>query len=54
MTPMLSSHFSIFGWIFFVLKSLLGIASQWNREKFAFRPQCVVMSIEFNISNVGY
>ena len=35
MTPRLSGHFSIFGLVFFVLKSLLGIAKQWSREKFA-------------------
>ena len=35
MTPRLSGHFSIFGLVFFVLKSLLGIARQWSREKFA-------------------
>ena len=36
MTPRLSGHISIiFGLAFFVLKSLLEIASQWNREKFA-------------------
>ena len=35
MTPRLSGHFSLFGLIFFVLKSLLGIARQWSREKFA-------------------
>ena len=36
MTPMLSGHFSIFGLVFFVLKSLLGIAKQCrSREKFA-------------------
>ena len=33
MTPRLSSHFSIFGLDFFVLKSLLGIARQWRLEK---------------------
>ena len=33
MTPRLSGHFSIFGLIFFVLKSLLGIARQWSRKK---------------------
>ena len=32
MTPRLSGHFSIFG---FVLKSRLGIARQWGFEKFA-------------------
>ena len=35
MTPRLSGHFSIFGLVFFVLKSLLGIARQWILEKFA-------------------
>ena len=35
MTPRLSGHFSIFGLVFFVLKSLLGIAKQWSREQFA-------------------
>ena len=28
-------HFSIFGSIFFKLKSLLGIVGQWSCEKFA-------------------
>ena len=32
---MLSDHFSIFGLVFFVFKSLLGIARQWSCEKFA-------------------
>ena len=35
MTPRLSGHFSIFHFVFFVLKSLLGIARQWSLEKFA-------------------
>ena len=35
MTPRLSGHFSIFGLVFFVLKSLLGVARQWSREQFA-------------------
>ena len=35
MIPRLSGHFSIFGVVFFVLKSLLGIARQWSLEKFA-------------------
>ena len=34
MTPRLSGHFSTFGLVFFVLKSLLGIARQWS-ERFA-------------------
>ena len=35
MTPRLSGYFSIFGLVFFVLKSFLGIARQWTRGKFA-------------------
>ena len=35
MTLRLTGHFSIFGLVFFVLKSLLGIARQRSREKFA-------------------
>ena len=35
MTARLSGHFSIFGLAFFELKSLLGIARQYCREKFA-------------------
>ena len=35
MTLRLSAHIhSIFGLVFFALKSLLGIARQWSREKF--------------------
>ena len=30
---MLSGHFSIFGLVFFVLKSILGIARQWSLKK---------------------
>ena len=33
--PRLSGHFSIFGLVFFVFKSLLKIARQWSRENFA-------------------
>ena len=33
MTPRLSSHISIFGLVFFVPKSLLGITRQWSRKK---------------------
>ena len=35
MTPRLSVHFSIFGLVFFVLKSLLGMAGHWSHEKVA-------------------
>ena len=35
MTPRLSGYISIFGLVFFVTKSLLGIARQWTREKLA-------------------
>ena len=34
MTLRLSGHFSIFGLVFFVLKSL-GVSKQWSLEKFA-------------------
>ena len=34
-TPRISGHFSIFGLVFFVLQSLLGIASQQSSKKFA-------------------
>ena len=34
MTPRVSGHVSIFGLVFFVLESLLGIARQWSLEKF--------------------
>ena len=47
--------FSIFGLVFFVLKSLLGIARQWSRGKFVIwtlKPWSHVKN--FNISNVGY
>ena len=43
MTPMLSGDIFIFRLVFFVLKSLLGIARQWSREKFAIlfvKPWC--------------
>ena len=54
MTPSLSGHFSIFGLVFFVLKTLLGIARQWSREKFAIltlKPRSHV-SINFNIHQI--
>ena len=35
MTRRLSGHFSEFGLVFFVIKSLLGIARQWSRENFS-------------------
>ena len=35
MTPRLSGDFSIFGLVFSVLKSLLGVVRQWSRENFA-------------------
>ena len=52
MTSRLSGHFSTFGLIFFVFKSLLGIARQWSGWKFAIltlKPRSHV-----NTSNVGY
>ena len=35
MTQRLTGHFFIFGLVFFVLKTLLGIARQWRHENFA-------------------
>ena len=35
MNPGLSGYISILGLVFFVLKSLLGIAREWSSEKFA-------------------
>ena len=35
MIPRLSGHFSTFGLVFSLLNSLLGIARQWSRQKFA-------------------
>ena len=34
MNPRLSGYISILGLVFYALKSLLGIATQWSREKF--------------------
>ena len=54
MTPRLSGHFSLFCLVSFVLKSLLGIARQWSREKFAIltlKPPSLVRI--FDISNVA-
>ena len=54
MTPRLSGHFSIFGFIFFVLKSSWelrdnGFVKIWN-----FDPKASDSSQNFKISNVGY
>ena len=38
MTPRLSGHFSIFGLVFCVLKSIKGISRQWSGEKLQFWP----------------
>ena len=35
MSPRLSGHFSVFGLVFVLLKSLLGGARQWSLENFA-------------------
>ena len=46
MTPRLSGHFSIFGLVFFVLKSLLRIVRQWSLENIpilTLKPQSVMM-----------
>ena len=47
---------SIFGLVFFVFKSLLGIARQWSRKNFAvltLKP-CSHVRIQFNRSKVSY
>ena len=54
MTPRLSSHFSIFGLVFFVLNSLLGIARQWSREKFAILTLKPRSHVRILITNMGY
>ena len=53
MTPRLSGHFSIFGLVFFVLKSLLRIARQWSPQKLVILPWSHVRIFK-NISKVGY
>ena len=50
---MLSGHFSIFGLVFLVLKSLLGIATQWSHVKFAFMTLKPRSRIFLNTSNLG-
>ena len=52
MTPRLSGLYSIFGLVFFVLKSLPGIARQWSRETFVILFLKPGLILEFNISNV--
>ena len=49
MTPRLSGHFSIFGLVFFVPNSLLGIARQWSREKFVILTLSLGVILEFLI-----
>ena len=44
MTPRPSGHIPLFGLIFFVLKSLLRISTQWNREK------CAIFTINLGIA----
>ena len=51
--PRLSGHFSFFGLVFFVLKSLLGIARQWSLEKFAIltlKPRSHVRILTYRMS----
>ena len=59
MTPRLSGHFSIFGLVFFVFNSLLGIVRQWTREKspiLTLKPWSHVKYIELGLlpSDTGY
>ena len=53
MTPRLSGHFSIFGLVFFVLKSLLGIVRQWSLEKFVILTLKPRIMIEFRYIERG-
>ena len=49
----LSGDFSIFGLVFFVLKSLLGLARQWSLEKFAIltlKPRSHVRILTYRMS----
>ena len=46
--------FSIFVLVFFVLKSLLGIATQWSHVKFAFMTLKLRSRVFLNTSNLGY
>ena len=46
-TPRLYGHFSIFGFVFFVLKSLLGIARQQSRKNFEPKA-CLESCLNFN------
>ena len=41
MNPRLSRNFSLFGVLVFVLKSFLGIARQWSREK------CAILTLKY-------
>ena len=57
MTPRLSGHFSIYGLVFFVLKTLLEIARQWSCEKFAIltlKPQSHVSILIYQMWATGY
>ena len=53
MTPRLSGHFPIFGLVFFVLKSLLGIARQWSRKK-NWKPQSHVRSLIYRSGAISH
>ena len=54
MTPSLSGHITIFGLVFFVLKSLLGIARQQSGEKVAILPQKPGVSVQIkNKQTIG-
>ena len=54
MTLRLSVHFSIFGMVVFVLKSLLGIARQWSRRKnYSFCSENLGVMLEFKYIEGG-
>ena len=57
MTPRLSGHFSIFGLVFFVFKTLLGIVRQWTQSAIlTLKPRSHVKYIELGLlpSYTGY
>ena len=46
----LSDDFSLFGLVFFVLKSLLGLARQWSLEILTLKPRSHVRILTYRMS----
>ena len=56
MTPRLSGNYSIFGVVFFVLKSLPGIVRQWSRETFVIlflKPRSHIRILKYRTCAIG-